>query len=81
LVYIKVMAEYTTGFGYHIEFKNDFSSTDWWAIWKDNSDFGRFVTACILEFGGQWEDHLPLVEFTYNNSYQSTIGMEPYEAL
>jgi hypothetical protein len=37
--------------------------------------------ACILNFGGQWEDHLPLVEFTYNNSYQSTIGMEPYEAL
>jgi hypothetical protein len=35
----------------------------------------------MLEFGGQWEDHLPLVEFTYNNSYQYTIGMAPYEAL
>eukprot|EP00258_Populus_trichocarpa_P039399 XP_024455418.1 uncharacterized protein LOC112327280 [Populus trichocarpa] len=37
--------------------------------------------SCILEFGGQWEDHLSLVEFTYNNSYQSTIRMAPYEAL
>ncbi|KAL9342287.1 hypothetical protein Peur_065612 [Populus x canadensis] len=27
------------------------------------------LRACILEFGGNWEDHLPLVEFTYNNSY------------
>ena len=39
------------------------------------------LRACILEFGGSWEDHLPLVEFTYNNSYQATIGMAPYEAL
>jgi hypothetical protein len=38
-------------------------------------------TIQILEFGGNWEDHLPLVEFTYNNSYQATIGMAPYEAL
>jgi transposase InsO family protein len=37
--------------------------------------------ACILEFGGNWEDHLPLIEFTYNNSYQTTVGMAPYEAL
>ena len=35
----------------------------------------------MLEFGGNWEDLLPLVEFTYNNSYHATIGMAPYEAL
>jgi hypothetical protein len=34
-----------------------------------------------LEFGGNWEEHLSLVEFTYNNIYQSTIGMAPFEAL
>lgn len=36
---------------------------------------------CIIEFGGHWEDHLPLVEFTYNNSYHATIDMTSYEAL
>ena len=36
---------------------------------------------CILDFGGSWEDHLPLVEFSYNNSFQSSIGMAPFEAL
>ena len=36
---------------------------------------------CVLDFGGTWEDHLPLVEFAYNNSYQATIGMAPFEAL
>src|SRR5262249_40280737 len=36
---------------------------------------------CVLDFGGDWERHLPLIEFAYNNSYHSTIGMAPYEAL
>ncbi|KAJ9546759.1 hypothetical protein OSB04_019302 [Centaurea solstitialis] len=39
------------------------------------------LRACILEFGGTWEIHLPLVEFSYNNSYHSSIKMAPFEAL
>ncbi|XP_017621777.1 uncharacterized protein LOC108465902 [Gossypium arboreum] len=30
---------------------------------------------------GGWEEHLPLVEFTYNNSYQSSIQIAPFVAL
>jgi hypothetical protein len=36
---------------------------------------------CVLEFRGNWEDHLPLVEFIYNNSYHVTMRMASYEAL
>ena len=36
---------------------------------------------CVLDFGSDWEKHLPLVEFAYNNGFQSSIGMTPYEAL
>ena len=39
------------------------------------------LRACILGDGGSWDEHLPLVEFAYNNSYHSSIGMAPYEAL
>ena len=39
------------------------------------------LRSCMLEFGGNWEDLLPLVEFTYNNSHQATIGMASYKAL
>jgi len=39
------------------------------------------LRACALEFGGNWEAHLSLVEFTYNNSYHATVGMAPFEAL
>jgi hypothetical protein len=35
---------------------------------------------CVLDFKGKWIQYLPLVEFAYNNSFQATIGMAPYEA-
>ena len=39
------------------------------------------LQACVLDHKGSWEKHLPLVEFAYNNSYQVSIQMAPYEAL
>ncbi|KAK1425082.1 hypothetical protein QVD17_20426 [Tagetes erecta] len=39
------------------------------------------LRACVLDFGGSWDTHLPLVEFSYNNSYQASIKMAPFEAL
>jgi len=39
------------------------------------------LRVCVLEQGGTWDSHLPLIEFTYNNSYHSSIGMTPFEAL
>ena len=34
----------------------------------------------MMDFGGSWENHLPLVEFTYNSSYQDSIQMQTFEA-
>ena len=39
------------------------------------------LRVCAIDFKGSWDDHLPLVEFSYNNSYHASIGMPPYEAL
>ncbi|WMV29887.1 hypothetical protein MTR67_023272 [Solanum verrucosum] len=39
------------------------------------------LRACIMEFEGSWDKHLALIESAYNNSYQSSIGMPPFEAL
>ncbi|XP_058103644.1 uncharacterized protein LOC131247253 [Magnolia sinica] len=39
------------------------------------------LRACVLDFQGNWDNHLALVEFAYNNSFQSSIGMALYEAL
>jgi hypothetical protein len=37
--------------------------------------------ACVLTDGPKWDKHLPLVEFSYNNNYQESIKMSPFEAL
>jgi len=39
------------------------------------------LRACALDYTGNWDRHLPLAEFSYNNSYHSSIEMAPYEAL
>lgn len=39
------------------------------------------LRACVLDFGGSWENHVSLIEFVYNNSYHASIKMAPFEAL
>ncbi|GJV34214.1 putative reverse transcriptase domain-containing protein [Tanacetum coccineum] len=39
------------------------------------------LRVCVLDFGGSWDVHLPLVEFSYNNSYHSSVRCAPFEAL
>ncbi|KAI3797918.1 hypothetical protein L1987_33182 [Smallanthus sonchifolius] len=39
------------------------------------------LRACVIDFGANWDSHLPLIEFSYNNSYHTSINMAPFEAL
>ncbi|KAH0678989.1 hypothetical protein KY284_020074 [Solanum tuberosum] len=39
------------------------------------------LRACVIDLKGNWEDHLPLIEFAYNNCYRFSIQIAPYEAL
>jgi hypothetical protein len=39
------------------------------------------LRACALEFPQKWDDCLPLAEFSYNNSYQESIKVAPFETL
>nr|GFA40264.1 putative reverse transcriptase domain-containing protein [Tanacetum cinerariifolium] len=39
------------------------------------------LRACVIDFGGSWDTHLPLVEFSYNNSYHKSIKCVPFKAL
>ncbi|GJS70801.1 putative reverse transcriptase domain-containing protein [Tanacetum coccineum] len=39
------------------------------------------LRACVIDFGKGWVKHLPLAEFSYNNSYHTSIKAAPYEAL
>ncbi|GJR03081.1 hypothetical protein Tco_0526065 [Tanacetum coccineum] len=39
------------------------------------------LRACVIDFGSDWDKHLPLAEFSYNNSYQASIKAAPFKAL
>ena len=50
-------------------------------IERTNQVLEDMLHAYALDFKGCWSKYLPLAKFAYNNSYQVTIGMTPYEAL
>jgi hypothetical protein len=39
------------------------------------------LRACVMDHQGSWDQYLLLTEFSYNNSYQESIKMTPFEAL
>ncbi|GJV54628.1 putative reverse transcriptase domain-containing protein [Tanacetum coccineum] len=46
-----------------------------------NQTLEDMLRACVLDFGGSWDVHLLLVEFSYNNSYHSSVRCAPFESL
>jgi hypothetical protein len=46
-----------------------------------NQIIKAMLRACVLTDGLKWDKHLPLAEFSYNNSYQESIKMSSFEAL
>lgn len=42
--------------------------------------FEDLLRSCVLDWGSLWDEHLLLVVFVYNNSYQASNGMSPFEA-
>jgi hypothetical protein len=46
-----------------------------------NQILENMLRACVLYYGTKWEDCLPFAEFSYNNSYQASLQMAPFEAL
>ncbi|GJU77599.1 putative reverse transcriptase domain-containing protein [Tanacetum coccineum] len=51
-------------------------------FWKSlNEALEDMLRACMMDFRKGWDRHLPLIEFSYNNSYHTSIKAAPFEAL
>jgi len=50
-------------------------------IERVNQIMEDMLRPCVLTYGKDWEQSLPYAEFSYNNSYQASLGMSPFEAL
>jgi transposase InsO family protein len=48
---------------------------------RTNQVLDDMLRACALKHGGSWDKSLPYAEFSYNNSYQASLKMSPFEAL
>ena len=67
--------------GTHLNFSTTFHP-------QTDGQLGRLIQiledmlrGCVINFIRSWDKYIPLIEFAYNNNYQATIGMAPYEAL
>ncbi|KAL0546686.1 hypothetical protein IC582_016598 [Cucumis melo] len=70
-----------TAMGMRLDFSTAFHPQTDGQTERLNQVLEDMLRACALEFPGSWDSHLHLMEFAYNNSYQDTIGMAPFEAL
>ena len=68
-------------FGTKLQFSSAYNPKTDGQTEKGNQIVEDMLQACLLDFQGKWKEYLPLAEFSYNNSYQATIKMAPFEAL
>lgn len=68
-------------FGTHLNFSTAFHPATDGQTERTIQTLEDMLRACAMDFKGSWEKHLPLVEFSYNNSHHTSIGMAPHEAL
>jgi hypothetical protein len=67
--------------GTRLEFSTAFHPETDGQIERVNQILEDMLRACALDYGSSWDDNLPYAEFSYNNSYQASIEMAPFEAL
>jgi hypothetical protein len=48
---------------------------------KENQILQDILRPCVMEYPVSWDKNLPWAEFLYNNSYQESLKMTPFEAL
>ena len=70
-----------TAMGTRLDFSTAFHPQTDGQTERLNQVLEDMLRACVIEFPGSWDSHLHLTEFAYNNSFQATIGMAPFEAL
>ncbi|KAA0041508.1 Transposon Ty3-G Gag-Pol polyprotein [Cucumis melo var. makuwa] len=79
--YLQVLERTSDCHGQEIRFQYNFSPQTDGQIEHLNQVLEDMLLACALEFPGSWDSRLHLMEFPYNNSFQATIGMAPFEGM
>ena len=67
--------------GTRVNFSTAFHPQTDGQVERVNQILEDMLRACVISFGKNWEKSLPFAEFSYNNSYQSSLGRAPFEVL
>ena len=67
--------------GTHLSFSTAFHPQSQGQVERVNQVLEDMLRACVISFGKKWEESLPYAEFSYNNGYQASLKMAPFEVL
>jgi hypothetical protein len=67
--------------GTHLSFSTAFHPQSQGQVERVNQVLEDMLRACVISFGKKWEESLPYAKFSYNNSYQASLKMAPFEVL
>jgi transposase InsO family protein len=67
--------------GTHMSFSTAYHPQSQGQVKRVNQILEDMLHACVISFGKKWEESLPYAEFSYNNSYQASLKMAPFEVL
>nr|GEX47922.1 putative reverse transcriptase domain-containing protein [Tanacetum cinerariifolium] len=80
-VHIQILAIIAKHFGTQLDMSTSYHPETDGQSERTIQTLEDMLQACVIDFRKAWEKHLPLVEFSYNNSYHATIKAAPFEAL
>ena len=75
------MKDYDMNVHYHSGNANIVADALSWLSMGSTPHIEDMLRACVIDFKDSWDDHLPLIEFSYSNNYHSSIGIAPFETL
>jgi hypothetical protein len=77
----KFWESFQAAMGTHITWSSVYHPQSQGQVERVNQVLEDMLRACVISFGKKWEESLPYAEFSYNNSYQASLKMAPFEVL
>ncbi|GJZ46669.1 putative reverse transcriptase domain-containing protein [Tanacetum coccineum] len=80
-IYVMIMANFAEPLGTRLDMSTAYHPQTVGQSKRTIQNLKDMLRACVIDFGGSWDTHLPLAEFSYNNSYHSSIRCATFEVL
>ena len=78
---LRFWASFQEAMGTHLSINTAFHPQSQGQVERVNQVLEDMLRSCVISFGKKWEESHPYAEFSYNNSYQASLKMSPFEVL